>query len=61
MTKAFVIEMPEDLFERFYQLVATKFKSRGERYTKATQSPVMISLTNFLDSLEAEDKEDRKV
>jgi metal-responsive CopG/Arc/MetJ family transcriptional regulator len=61
MTKAFVIEMPEDLFERFYQLVGTKFRSRGETYAKAMQSAVMIALTNFLESLEAEDKEDRKV
>jgi hypothetical protein len=61
MTKAFVMEMPEDLFERFYQLVGTKFKSPRESYAKAMQTAAMIGITNFLDDLKKEDKEDCKV
>ncbi len=59
-TKTLTIDIPQHLYERFYHLVCTKFRSSKETYAKAMQSALEIALTNFLDSLEAEDKEDRE-
>jgi len=54
-TRSIPVEISEQLYERFYQEVSTKWKGSRETYARALQSAVKAALTQFLDSLEEND------
>jgi len=51
-TRIMALEVPEELYQRFYHVVSSKLKSPKETYAKALQSALEVALTEFLDRIE---------
>ncbi len=51
-TRLFTVEISEQLHERFYRVISTKFKAPKETYGKAINTAVEIALTDFLERME---------
>lgn len=51
-TKKLMVDIPEELYDRFFEYVINKFKAKPEPGYKAINTAVEIALTDFLERME---------